>query len=212
MLGLGRSRAAEERDAECLREAGGGEASRERQHRRGEDDAEPGRAVETAGAAEERLEGEPLADEPVERGERRDRDGSEQKQPRRPGHAPGEPAELLDIADVRAAKDTARAEEEEAFECCVVDGVEECGGERDGREDAARALRAPQNHRQPHPDQDDPDVLDAVEREQALEVVLLERVEHAKHGRDRARDEHRPSPGGRERRGVRGEEVEGEAQ
>ena len=73
-------------------------------------------------------------------------------------------------------------------------------------------LPAPQDHRQPHPDEDDPDVLDAVEREQALEVVLLERVEHTEHGRGRAHDEHRPSPGGRERPGDRGEKVEGEAQ
>jgi len=41
------------------------------QHRRGEDDAEPGGAVEAACAAEEGLKGEPLADEPVERGEGR---------------------------------------------------------------------------------------------------------------------------------------------
>ncbi len=113
---------------------------------------------------------------------------------------------------MRAAEDAACAEEEEALECCVVDGVKECGGECDRREGAARALLAPQNHRQPNPDEDDPNVLDAVEREQAFEVVVLERVEHAKHGRGRAHEEHRPSPGGRERPGDWGEKVEGEAQ
>ena len=91
-------------------------------------------------------------------------------------------------------EDAARAEKEEPFECRVIDRVKERGGERDRREDAAHALRAPQNHRQPHADQNDPDVLDAVEREQAFEVVLLERVEHAEHRRRRARDKHRPTP------------------
>src|SRR5450756_1876541 len=95
------------------------------------------------GPAEEGLEGEPLADEPVERGEGRDRDGSKQEQPSRPGHAPGEPAEFLHVADVRAAEDAACAEEEEAFECRVVDGVKECGGKRDRREGAARNLPTP---------------------------------------------------------------------
>ena len=51
-----------------------------------------------------------------------------------------------------------------------------------------------------------------MEREQALEVVLLQRVEHADDGRDRAEDEHRPAP----RRGSgpveRGEKVEAEAE
>ena len=37
--------------------------------------------------------------------------------------------------------------------------------------------------RDPDADQDDPDVLDAVEGEQALEVVLHERVQHAEHRR-----------------------------
>ena len=131
---------------------------------------------------------------PLSGGSAGDRDGPEQKQARRPRHAPGEPAELLHVADVRAAEHAPRPEEEEAFECRVVERVKECGGERDGREGAARALLAPQNHRQPHADEDDADVLDAVEREQALEVVLLERVEHTEHGRCRAHEEHGPSP------------------
>src|ERR1022692_300685 len=140
---MGSSRATEERDAERLREAGSGEASRERQHRRGEDNSEPGGAAKVAGAAEEGLKGEPLADEPVERGESRDRDGSEQEQPSRPGHAPGEPAKFLHVADMRAAEDAACAEEEEAFECCVVEGVKECGGECDGRKGTAHNLPPP---------------------------------------------------------------------
>jgi hypothetical protein len=57
-----------------------------------------------------------------------------------------------------------------------------------------------------------PPVFDAVERQQALQVVLLQRVEHAEEGRARAQQEHRPSPGGRQRRVGRGKEVEGEAQ
>src|SRR5450759_1298248 len=97
MLGVGRTRAAKKRDAERLRETGRGEASRECQHRRGENDHESGRAVEASGAAQEGLEREPLAHEPIERWKSRDRDGSKQEQPRSPWRAPREPAELLHV-------------------------------------------------------------------------------------------------------------------
>ena len=48
--------------------------------------------------------------------------------------------------------------------------------------------------RDPDADQDDPDVLDAVEREQALEVVLHQRVQHAQHGGDDADHEDEEAP------------------
>ncbi len=44
------------------------------------------------------------------------------------------------------------------------------------------------------PDQDDPDILDAVEGEKLLEVVLDQRVEHADHGRDGADDQDGDAP------------------
>jgi len=74
---------------------------------------------------------------------------------------------------VRAAEHAAGAEKEQALERRVVDRMEQGGRERDRREDAGRSLLTPQDHRQAHADQDDPDVLDAMEREQAFEVVLL---------------------------------------
>src|SRR5664280_3077975 len=111
-----------------------------------------------------------------------------------------------------AAEDTARAKEKKPFECRVVDGVQECRREREGREGAANVLPSPQSHRQTHPDEDDPNVFDAVECEQALEVVLLERVEHTEHGGGRTQDQYRPSPRGRERPVDRSKKVEGEAE
>ncbi len=76
------------------------------------------------------------------------------------------------------------AQEEQALEDRVVDRVEDGGGQGEGRE-FRRALRV-QQQRAADADQDDADVLDAVEGKQPLDVVLHDRVKHAHHGRDRA--------------------------
>ena len=69
-----------------------------------------------------------------------------------------------------------------------------------------------QQHREPATHQDDPDVLDAVKREQPLEVVLLERVQDADHRRQRSEREHGPAPRCRQRTAARSEQIEREAQ
>ena len=102
VLGVGRTRAAEEGHAEGLGEAGRGQASGEREHRRREDDREPPGPCKRPAPPSRAWKVIHSLTKPLSGGRRRDGHGPEQEQPRRPRHAPGEPAELLHVADVRS--------------------------------------------------------------------------------------------------------------
>jgi hypothetical protein len=61
----------------------------------------------------------------------------------------------------------------------MVEGVQQGGGQRErGR---AAHLVCLEGERETETDEDDADVLDRAVREQALEIILHERVEHAHH-------------------------------
>src|SRR5207237_261674 len=85
-------------------------------------------------------------------------------------------------ASAAAVEHGAGAQEQQALEERVIEHVEDGRGQRKG----GRGLQPArlEGEREPEPDEDDSDVLDRVIGEQALEVMLHERVEHAEEGGD----------------------------
>ena len=148
-------------------------------------------------AQQDRLEGQPLGDEAVERRQRRDRRAADKEDEGRLRHAMDEAAEALHVALAGRGEHRAGAEEQQTLEDRMVEDVQEAGGERERRRQ--RHAVGLERERKAEPDEDDPDVLHRVVREQPLEVVLHERVEHAHDGGDAAEREHHhaPPPGGR---------------
>ena len=93
----------------------------------------------------------------------------------------------------RSSEPTARskapaAEEQQRLEHRVVEDVQQRGGEGDRR--PGRVALGGEEDRRAEAERDDADVLDRVEGEQALEVVLHERVEHAAQRRQQPQPEH----------------------
>ena len=84
------------------------------------------------------------------------------------------------------------AEEEQALEHGVVDGVIQPGQERQRGEHRMAAVQKHQRRAQAH--QDDANVFDAVIRQQTLEVMFHERVEHAQYGGNDSDGQDRNAP------------------
>ena len=101
---------------------------------------------------------------------------------------------MLEITRADRALDRARAHEEERFEGRMVGDVEQRGRERE-RDHRAGIERAG-DERRPDAHEDDADVLHAVVREQAFQVVLHQRVEHPQHRRSRAENQDERAPPG----------------
>ena len=90
-----------------------------------------------------------------------------------------------------------RGEKEEALEERVIERVQ--SGPREAEHGNERvSVRDPQRTR-PDAEQDDPDVLHAVEREQSFQVVLRESPHDSQHAGDRAEREDDPAPPWRRR-------------
>ena len=127
------ARPAEEGDAERLDEAGGGERRRERQQaadRRHHDLQAPLRQL---GALQDRLEGQPLRDEAVQRRQRRDRDAAHEEGEGGERHVVDQAAQMLHVALAGRRQHGAGAEEQQALEQRVVEDVEQRGGQRQRR-------------------------------------------------------------------------------
>ena len=60
--------------------------------------------------------------------------------------------------------------------------------------DQVRSAASLANQSQPQPHQNDPDILDAVIREQPLEIVLAQGEEHAEDGADGSQQQYDASP------------------
>ena len=106
-------------------------------------------------------------------------------------------AQPLHVALARRGEDGARPEEEQALEYRMIEDVEQ----RRGRRQRGRPRHVVGGERQPktQTDEDDADVLDGVIGEQALEIVLHQRMQDAQDRAGAAEEEHdaaRP-PGGR---------------
>jgi hypothetical protein len=146
-------------------------------------------------ARKQRLKEEPFADEAVQRGQAGDGQRAGQETGGRPGHAADQAAEQVHVAGARGVEDGSRAEKEQSLECGVVQGVVERGRERE--EGRRGDLEAPEEEPGAEADEDETDVLDARIGEEALEVVLHERVEHADDRRERPEADQQGSPPGR---------------
>ena len=190
-----RARRAEKDGAECLDETRQRERPGEREGRHDEDEKEHRPAVRRpCDAREARDVQEPLAHETVERWKSGDGHGANEEGRGRPRHPSRQAAHAIDLARVGAVNRRTRAEEKERFEEAVVPDVEQRARVAEEREERL-AVRLREDT-DPEPGHDDADVLDAVIREQTLEVVLRERERHAENAR---RD-----PGQQQRRAERG--------
>ena len=111
------------------------------------------------------------------------------------GRSAAEPSHPVHVARSGDVDGLARPEEEERLEEAVVDDVEEAAGEAEER--PLRVSRRAPREAGPEAEDDDPDVLDAVPGQEALEVVLAESEGDAEDGGGGAQDEERVAPGGR---------------
>ena len=105
--------------------------------------------------------------------------------------------EVLHIALPGAGQHRPGAEEQQALEHRMIEHVQQAGRERE-RSRPRHSVRL-EGERKAKSDENDPDVLNRVVREQPLEVVLHQCVKHAHHRGDPAERQHQhaPPPGGR---------------
>ena len=108
-----------------------------------------------------------------------------------------EPAQALHVALARGGEHRAGAEEEEALEHRMIEDVKQRRGQRQRRR--REHVVGMEGEREPEADEDDADVLDRVIGEQALEIVLHQRVQHAQDRAGAAEEQHdrAPPPGRR---------------
>ena len=171
------ARTAKEGYSERLGEAGGGERGREREQRadrRRQYLQHPGRQLRTE---QDGLKRQPFGDEAVERRQSRDGGATDEKRQSRPGHIVNEAPQMLHVAFARRRQHGARAEEQQALEERMVERVQQSGRHRQRR--GRRHAEHLERQREAKSNEDDADVLDRMVGEQALEVVLHQRVEHA---------------------------------
>ena len=189
-LGAGMAaRRSEQHEADDLDEAVDRECSGERQRGQGQRSRDAGRDAVRQREMKQRLQRQPLRDEAVQRRDPGDRPGADQEGGAGPGHATQQAAQAIQLEVVDGALERAGAEEQERLEDGVVDRVQQRRGERHARP-AGLTLLA-QDQRGAEAEQDDADVLDRVQREQALQLMLEEGVDDSAEGRDRAQRDHR---------------------
>ena len=97
---------------------------------------------------DQRLQGEPLRGEAVERRHAGDRHRPDQEGPAGPRHAPQQPAEAVEVEGADRALEGARREEQQRLEHRVVEDVQERRGEGDRRPgrlaaETAKRIEAP---------------------------------------------------------------------
>ena len=178
----------EQHEADHLHEAEDRQRRRrgERRQRHGARDAVADRTERRH--VEQRLQREPLGGEAVQGRQPRDCHRTHEEGPGRPRHPAQQPAEAVELERTDGTLERAGAEEEQRLEDRVVEGVQQRGREREGGPGLLAASAKGQARAQT--EDDDADVLDRVERQQALEIVLEERVEDAADRGQRADCEH----------------------
>ena len=139
-----------------------------------------------------------LADEAVQRRQPADGDRADEKAQRGPRHRLGQAAESIDLAGAGGMHHRPGAEEQKRLEQGVVPDVQQ--GPAQAQDDPIAALERPADQRQAEAHHDDADVLDAVVRQQPLQVVLADGKGHAEHARDDSQRQHHVAPRQRRRR------------
>ena len=191
------ARPAEEGHAEGLDEAGRGQRRRKRQQRADRRHQNLRPHCGTSGLTRiawkvSHSETKPLSGGSAEMAAAADQEGEGRKR-----HAVDQAAQLLHVALAGRRQHGAGAEEQQALEQRVIEHVEQRRRQRERRGQAHGV--GLEGERQAEADEDDADVLDRVVGEQALQVVLHQRVQHAEHrgGAAEHQDHHAPPPGGR---------------
>ena len=183
---------AEEHAADDLHEAGAGQRPDDRQHRRDER-AEPDR-LKLQALERPEIEDQ-LAHEAIEGWEAADGHGAQREQGRGPWEGPPEPAHPVDVARARRVDDHAGGQEEQCLEDGVVPDVEHRRPESEDHE--KRRVRRAADDGQTDAHHDDADVLDAVVREESLDVVLRNGERDSGDAARRPEQEQQDSPGDR---------------
>ena len=157
--------------------------------------ADAGQCRCRAESRQQPLVSQPLADESIQRRQPGDGDGPDEKVESGPRHAPDQAAHFLHVACPRALQHAARAQKQQAFEDPMIERVKEPGDQRQRGE--LRVAKGAEEQRRSEPHENDADVLDAVIREQALQIVFHQCVQHAQQRGDHAADRHQhPGPDG----------------
>ena len=124
------ARQRQERDAERPDKTRGGETARQCERRHAERENQIDRVRRDLKTQQQRLKGQPLADETVERRQRGNRQRTDQKEDRRLGHALDEAAQLFHITRVSRVQNCARAHKQQTLERGVIERVIEPRHER----------------------------------------------------------------------------------
>ena len=148
-------------------------------------------AVETA-ALERAEKNQELADETVQRRQTRNRHRANEKSRRRPRHPFQQPAEVVNFMRSGAMHHRARAEEQQSLEQGVIEHVQQRAAKAQHHQHGRTRAHAQQADAQAQ--RDDADVFDAVIRQQALQVVLRQRKQHAQHTRSQPDGDESPPP------------------
>ncbi len=137
---------------------------------------------------------DPLAHESVERRQPHDRHRARPRTPRAVhGSSRASPPSWSITRRARRPQHRPGAEEQEALEQRVIERVQQRSREAPAAPRAGCAVRHPQ-HSHAHAQQDDPDILDAVIRQESLEVVLGQGPEHPQSRRSRSPSPNRVHP------------------
>ena len=194
VAGFGAARGAEERDAERFCKTRRGKTA-DQPHDDDRDqtgDGDVRRRIQHRG--EPRIKQQKLADEAIEWRQTDDRGGAGQKGCAGPWHAFQQPAELFEFQAVRGVLHRPCAEKQQSFEDAVIDDVQQARGEPDHGQ--GQHSGGEPHHADADPEQDDADILDAAVGQQALEVMLRHRKQHAEHAARRTDRDQQPAPPG----------------
>ncbi len=145
-------------------------------------------------ALEQALEHEPLTHESIERRQSHDRGGPDEKQQPRERHGSAQAAQQGDLSRPGGVRHRAGPEKQESLEQGVVGGVQRSAGESQHRDE--RRIVNPAQRPEADANQNDPDVLDRVVRQQTLQIVLSQGPYHPEHARDDPQQQDAPPPPG----------------
>ena len=99
---------------------------------------------------------------------------------------------MLHVAGTRRVQDSASAEEQQALEDRVIEDMEQRGCQCQRRGPGHSVCL--EGERQSQADEDDTDVFDSVIGEQALQIVLHQRIEHAERRSNPPKHQHHHAP------------------
>jgi len=174
LLGTGAAGLAQEDDAADLGKAGDGQPADQGQPPQTDG---PGQRVDRAQQFQGGHEHQELADEAVEGGQAADGRRADQEGASGSGHAPQEAPRGFDLQAACGLAQRAGAHEEKALEPGVVPDVQQAPTQAQGSRQGTATGEAQKPQTQPQGD--DPEVLDAVTSQQALEIVLGQGEDHA---------------------------------